>query len=860
MDVSPAMRELESVRESTRGGAVRHRLFALTLTPALLACAPLGDDLAEQISEDDHEVETEERLEPIDHDREAPTLGHVSDQRRCFPGARPSEVTPVVDEGDPGPGSLRVRDPKGSGLLELPLQATRFDTIVIGTLAETEIVQVFANPLDRPIEALYLFPLHERAAVDDYSITIGARTIRGKVQTREQARETYEQAKYAGQTAGLLEQQRPNMFSQSLVNIAPGETIEVSMHVVQPLDQDEGRYTLTLPTVVGPRYVPPSVQDAAKISAPLVPEGFTTCAELEVSVLIDAGIRPRALRSQHHAIDIERVQDLATVALAEQSPVVADRDFQLSWELDGGAPQAAIVAQPEGEGGYFTMTIAPPDVVLDEEAIARELVFVVDTSGSMSGKPLDTAKAAMREALRRMRPDDAFAILGFDDNASSLSDTLLIASDDNIAKGLEFVDSMSGDGGTQMNAGITAALAYPRDPSRVRMVLFLTDGYIGNEADIFAQVERDIGDTRIFGLGVGGAPNRYLLDGLAAAGRGAVTYAAEQEEIRPVVDRFYDRIATPVLGELELDWGGLAVEDVLPAKLPDLFAGQPLTVYGRYQGKPQGPIVLRAKTKTGSIEIPVEFDLASAQESEGVGSMWARSEVDRLLGFPTQPYEGAPGYAEAKQAVIDLALEHRLLTQFTSFVAVDERKVVGADGQPQVIVQPLEVPVGTSHESFGVGGLGLVGNGRGGGGTGYGTIGLGSSSVIGRGGGGGTGYGYGSGTGFGGRGSKVPQVRQGKPTVTGSLDKDIIRRIVRAHINEVRSCYNATLVKDPTVAGKLSVNIEVGKDGKVIKVEILDDEIGYDFGKCVAKAAGRWTFPKAEAGFSFTYPFQLAPG
>ncbi|MFV8750312.1 VIT domain-containing protein [Nannocystaceae bacterium ST9] len=799
-----------------------------------------------------------------DDDREEPVANLAPDELYCDVRARPSEVRPVADAlADPGPGALRFHDPLTQVLLELPLQATRFDTHVIGTIAETEVVQVFSNPLDQPIEAVYMFPLHEHAAVDDYALTIGTRTIRGKIDTREQARATYEQAKQAGQTAGLLEQQRPNLFTQQVTNIAPGETIEVSLHVVQPLDQDEGRYTLTLPTVVGPRYVG-DASDAAKITAPItapiMPEGTTTCAGVEISVAIEAGLRPRSLRSQYHGIVIDRRhENLVEIELAG-GPAIANRDFVLSWDVEGGRPEAAIVAQPPKAAGpgYFTMTIAPPDVVLDEDAIGRELVFVVDNSGSMEGAPIITAKAAMQRALAQLRPHDSFAVLRFSEEASGLSDALLPATQANIERGLAYVDAMQGEGGTDMQAGIEAALALPHDPTRVRMVLFLTDGYVGDEAEIFELVERSIGEARLFGLGVGGAPNRYLLDGLAAAGRGAVIYAGVGEAIDPIVERFYDRIATPVLGELEIDWGGLAVSDVLPAKLPDLFAGQPLTVFGRYTGEPQGTIRVRAKTKSGAIELPVEFDLAQAQSSTGVSSIWARHEVDRLLGYPTPAYPNGIGGEQAKQDVIALALEHRLLTQFTSFVAVDERQVLGADGTPQTIVQPLEPPIGTTFEGFGE--LMLTGTGRGGGGTGQGVIGLGNTGLIGRGGGGtGGSYGRGSGAGFGGRGSVVPQIRLGKASVAGSLDKDVIRRIVRAHINEIRGCYNQGLAKDPTLAGRIVLKVEVGGDGKVVAAEIGEDGLEQGVGACMVKAAKKWTFPKASGGFSFTYPFEFSP-
>ncbi|MCA9696411.1 MAG: VWA domain-containing protein, partial [Myxococcales bacterium] len=317
----------------------------------------------------------------------------------------------------------------------------------------------------------------ERAAVDDYWLTIGERTIRGQMKTREDARQTYEDAKENGQAAGLLEQQRPNIFTQNIANIPPGQSIEVSMHIVQPLEQEAGVYSLVLPTVVGPRYIPgaPSsaagtqggtdqVPDAAKVTAPLIPPGYTTCADLDVKVAIESGIRPRTLRSKFHEIDIDRQGDVAFIELdadTEGKPVVANRDFILSWDLGRDQPQAAIVAQPDadGKGGYFTLTVQPPKQVADEEALPRELVFVVDNSGSMSGLPMDTSKALMRKALKGMRPDDTFTVLRFSESASGLSDQLLPATADNIERGIDYVNAMSGMGGTEMTEGIRAALS-----------------------------------------------------------------------------------------------------------------------------------------------------------------------------------------------------------------------------------------------------------------------------------------------------------------------------------------------------------------------------------------------------------------
>jgi Ca-activated chloride channel family protein len=793
----------------------------------LLACTPWSAEVADapEVQEQDGELEPIHPLQ--DDDREAP-VEVVNEDPRCWSEGKPTEAQPIADpHADPETGMMGV-EWQGQQLA-LPLQHTKFETVVVGTVAETTVTQIFANPFDEPIEAVYMFPLHERAAVDDYWLTVGERSIRGQMQTREQARDTYEQAKSDGRTAGLLEQQRPNVFTQHVANIAPGDSIEVAVHVVQPLEQEHGVFSLVLPTVVGPRYVPSTVNDADKITAPMIPEGYVTCADLDVTVAIESGLRPRALQSKFHAIDIQRERDVAFIQLDRSAgPVVANRDFVLSWDLGQMQSQAAIVADRD----YFTLTVQPPELVPDDDAVPRELVFVVDTSGSMSGVPLDTAKALMRRALAGLRPDDTFTVLNFSDSVASLSNSLLPASKSNLEKGLTYVDAMNGDGGTVMSAGIEAALDLPREPERMRIVLFLTDGYIGNEDEIFKLITRELGDARLFSLGVGTAPNRYLLDGMAHVGRGAVTYAGETEEIPIVVERFYERIATPVLTDLEIDWQGLAVAEVFPRQLPDLFAGQPLTVFGRYQGSPAGEITVRGQVRGQPVEIPVRFDLARAEDIDGVSAVWARNKIDALLGYPNRTTSD-----ETKQAVIDVALQHRIMTEFTSFVAVDERRVVNPDGSVQTVVQPLPVPEGSFvgdvvGESYGVGGLGLIGTG--------------------------SGYGHGG----GGGSSSASQVRSARPQIMGSIDKDLIRRIVRAHLNEVRTCYETALAKDPNVAGRVVITFVIDADGTVASATVKSDTTGdVALGNCIAKRVTKWSFPRSGGGGTTTisYPFVLMP-
>lgn len=841
--------------------------MAAVVSIACSGCIGLSDGPFEQ-DPPDHDVDAE-----VVEEEQLPdgVYEPVAGNDLIFCGDGPSqELAEVADPQDAGAGQMRVQ--QRDRLWTMPLQRTEFDTVVVGSIAETEVTQIFANPLSEPIEAVYTFPLHEDAAVDDYSITVGDRTIRGDIKTREDARKTYEEAKEAGNTAGLLEQQRPNIFTQSVANIPPGEAIEITMHVVHPLEEEEGRYELVLPTVVGPRYVPGEpighagtgvlpdtdrVPDASKISPPLKPEGAPSCPNVDIRVAIDAGVAARNLESKHHSISVQHQRKVTFVDLAD-GKAFANRDFHLMWTLRGNTPTATVMAERQSQGsdeGWFALTIQPPTKGEAGRPRARELVFVVDNSGSMSGQPMEAAKKTMRRALAAMHPDDAFQVMRFSESASALGNGALLPNDkDNLERGLAYVDDMHGMGGTNMVEGVKAALDLPGDPDKLRIVMFLTDGYIGNETEIFSEIDARRGDARLFSLGVGNSVNRYLLDGMAAAGRGSVTYVSLGDDPDDAVDDFYDKIAHPVLTDVEIDWGSLDVSDVVPAQLPDLFAGQPVKVYGRYKGDKAGEIKLRARTADASVELPVDFSIASAaidghDDTTGVRSVWARKTIDDLLGYPTPAYEGSAEYTTAKKAVTALALEHRILTQFTSFVAVDESRVVQSDGSVKTIVVPVEVPEGVDRHmgeegymGTSVGGLGIVGTGRGGGGVGYG---------------------HGTGASFGGKGRRVPKVRHAKAVVTGSLDKDIIRRIVRAHANEVRACYEVGLVKDPNLAGKVTIALAIGADGKVdsvvIKADTLHDE---GVNKCLSKSIKRWKFPKPPGGgnVSVSHPFVFSPG
>lgn len=795
--------------------------------------------------------------------------------QRCALTQAP-EATPL--QADEGWDRSTIRVQTDDGLRELPLQESSFETLVVGTVAETTVTQVFANPFNEPIEAVYAFPLHERAAVDDYWIHVGERSLHGEIHRREEAKQIYEDAKAKGQRAGLLEQERPNVFTQSVANIPPGESIEIQMHVVQPIAQEAGRGTLSLPTVVGPRFTPGTstgrsgagvspdtdeVPDASKITPPVLDPKSRGCAPLLITVDIESSISIGSLASANHAITRNTGNGVTTVEL-KAGATLANRDFELSWTMGGDATEAAVMTQPDADGGgAFTLTLVPPASLEADEAVPRDLIFVVDNSGSMGGKPMQTAKAVMHEAIGAMGPDDRFTVLRFSESTSELSPALLSNTSANRLRGLKYVDEMIGMGGTHMLAGIEAALALAQSSDRVPMVLLLTDGYIGNEAAIFELTDQHLGHARIFGLGVGQAPNRFLLDGLSTVGRGAVSYVGPNETVQRVVERFYRRIASPALRDISIDWGTLPVKDVAPQRIPDLFVGQPIVVYGRYASEATGTVVVEGWQGKHKARFEVEVDLAQGSSGTGLRSMWARTRIEELLRDPEVFRLDSAARDLRTEAATEIALSYRVLTEHTAFVAVDN-EVVTKDPAKTVAVRVEPVRGMDPRQS---GSLGLIGTGRGGGGTGQGTIGLGRTGVIGNGGGGsGSGYGTGAGAGFGGRGKRIPRVRHAKSKVTGSLDRNVIRRMVRAHNNSLQACYEAVLEVDPNASFRLSIEFVIDSEGRVTASLVWPGESQSEaekvFDACLTTALERIRFPKPGGGgtVKVRYPLVFQPG
>jgi Ca-activated chloride channel homolog len=613
-------------------------------------------------------------------------------------------------------GSLTVIDAQGKPKAMCPLKNTEVKAAISGFISRVVVTQHFENPFKEKIEAVYAFPLPQNAAVDDMTMIVGERTVRGKILPREEAREIYEAAKSSGKAAALLDQERPNIFTQSVANILPGEQVKITVSYVEKLTYVNGAYEFVFPMVVGPRYIPGAptrnhrrsgrgyspdtdrVPDASRITPKPPPRGMRSGHDISLDVTLDAGLIIDKLTSQTHPVDIQRPDIHSARLHLKENSTIPNKDFILRYDVAGQAIQDAVLSHRSDKGGFFTMILQPPDRVMPDDVTPKELVFVLDTSGSMNGFPIEKAKETMKLALDSLYPSDTFNLITFAGDTEILFPKPVPATNQNLKKAQAFLLSRSGAGGTEMMTAIKAALQPSDDQSHVRIVCFMTDGYVGNDMEIISEVQKHQ-NARVFAFGIGSSVNRFLLDKIADAGRGEVEYVGLNDDGSAAARRFHERVRNPLLTDISIDWNGLAVADVYPQRIPDLFSAKPVVVTGRFTSPGRATIRLKGKMagQDYAREIPVELPESMASH-DVLASLWARARVDDLMD---QDYQGAQSgnmRADLKDTITQLGIEYRLMTQFTSFVAVEERLVTDG-GQPRRIDVPVEVPQGVNRET-----------------------------------------------------------------------------------------------------------------------------------------------------------------
>jgi Ca-activated chloride channel family protein len=579
---------------------------------------------------------------------------------------------------------------------------------VDGYIASATVRQQFQNPFALKIEAVYVFPLPNDAAVSEFVMTVGERRIRGIIRERAEAERLYTEARAGGYVASLMTQERPNIFTQKVANIEPGKSIDVDITYFSTLAYSDGWYEFVFPMVVGPRFNPPSVGEGGIGVAPrdvygasgqrtevqyLAPQersGHDISVELDVN----AGVPIESIVSRTHAVTVTTpTLDCAHVTL-NTSDAIPNRDFVVQFKVAGDAPKSALFTHTDDRGGFFTLVLYPPDSSGTLPRQPLELMFVLDCSGSMNGEPIAKAKAAVREALTRLDPRDTFQIVQFSNTTSVLGQRPLEATPGNIRLGLDYVDGLQGEGGTNMLPGIRTAMDFPHDQERLRFIVLLTDGYIGNEAEILRAVRSGLGSSRIFSFGVGSSVNRYLLDELVRTGRGVAAYLLPANSGAAVMDQFLDRISQPALTDVAVDWSGADVNEVYPRTLPDLFVGRPVVVTGRFTGAAPDPEHVRIAGNIGGERRTLRIGRSSSSSTgAALASIWARRKIAALSDL-----EFADGPGSQSTAIRNLALEYSLLSAYTAFIAVDALTRTEGDHGITVAV-PVPVPQGVRYDT-----------------------------------------------------------------------------------------------------------------------------------------------------------------
>lgn len=627
--------------------------------------------------------------------------------------ALPGPGTTEGRTSGPGQGSLTVIEPDGSSGEGCPLEHTSVNVEISGFVARVEVKQIFHNPRKEKIEAVYTFPLSTDAAVDDMVMRVGDRTVRGEIKRREEARRIYREAREQGRVASLLDQERPNIFTQSVANIMPGEKVIITIQYAEMLPYEAGAFTFAFPMVVGPRFIPGQatgrqgtgwandsrdVPDASRITPPVTPEGTRAGHDIDVTVSLDAGVPLSGIVSRLHQIEIERKGKTRAVVSLKNRKEIPNRDFVLNYSVAGDQVRSGVLTHKDGKTGYATLIMIPPKKVAAESIAPREMIFVIDCSGSQAGKPLQKAKETMRYVLERMTPEDTFNIIDFNSGARALFAQPKKNSPETRSKALRYLGALQARGGTWMGPAIETVCKTPAPENRLRIVTFMTDGYVGNDFEIISLVKRLRGKSRWFPFGTGNSVNRFLLDTMANVGGGEVEYILLNSPGEDVAKKFYERIAEPVLTDITLTAEGVDLEEVFPAQVSDLWSRKPLIFKARYTEAGKGKVILKGFAAGKPYEQHLDVDLPEKQQANAaIASMWARSKVDDLMQQDWLGMQRGRPKGNIREEIVKVALSHRILTQFTSFVAVEET-IVTVGGKPTRIAVPVEMPDGVSRK------------------------------------------------------------------------------------------------------------------------------------------------------------------
>jgi Ca-activated chloride channel family protein len=587
------------------------------------------------------------------------------------------------------------------GVDALPLKSTKVEVRILGVIADVRIVQQYRNTGRKPLEAHYLFPGSTRAAVHALTMRLGDRVLTAKIKEKSEARAEYEAGRKAGKTAALLSQHRENVFQMDVANVLPGDVIDVELRYTELIVPTDGRYQFVFPTVVGPRYNGPQGGVGPKsepwLATPYLRAGKRSNVKFDLQVELATPIAVQEAISPSHTISLVPGRDGATLVRLAAGEAANDRDFVLDYRLAGDRLQTGLLLSKGTDENFFLAMVEPPARVPAGLIVPRDYVFVVDTSGSMDGFPLDTARTLMQDLLGNLRPSDTFNLVLFAGDSRVFATRSVAATRPNVDAAIDVLMQRGGGGGTELVPALRRALALPLEKDRARSIVVVTDGYVGVERETFDLIRRNLANANLFAFGIGSSVNRMLIEGMARAGHGEPFVVLNAKDAPDAAARFRAMIDSPVLTHVTAQFEGLDTYDVSPASLPDVFARRPIVLHGKWRGSPTGTLVVKGTTAAGAFEarIPVTPDAASP-ENQALRYLWARTRIAEL-----SDQQSLEGGSDLREQILGLGLKYGLMTQYTSFVAVDELVRKAPDEAVADVTQSQPLPQGVSEFAVG---------------------------------------------------------------------------------------------------------------------------------------------------------------
>ena len=586
-------------------------------------------------------------------------------------------------------GTLMFRTDQAGRYTPAPVLKTDVQIAVTGTIARATVRQEFTNPSRKKgdwLEGVYVFPLPETAAVDHLRMKIGERIIEGRIKERAEAKTVYDQAKREGKRTGLVEQERPNLFTTSVANIGPGEHVTIELEYQDTVRYENEEFQLRFPMAVGPRYIPgvpviveeqgprgsgtspdtDRVPDASRITPPIHPPEDGAINPLSLSLSLNPGFPLAKVESPFHPIITIQDQGGGYQIGLREDAVPADRDFQLIWHpAPRTEPMATVFTEQKDGATYALLMLVPPTQHHEKAArVPRDITFIIDRSGSMAGASIEQAKGSLAAALARLTTQDRFNIIQFNHTVRSLFSIPQPVTTTAMQQAIRYTEQLTADGGTEILPALRQALKSPQDSARLQQIILITDGQVGNEEELFELLHQRVGSRRLFTIGIGSTPNSHLMRKAAETGRGTFTYIGNVNEVKDKLDGLFKKLEHPVLNDITIDAAGWSGLEQFPATITDLYEGEPIVLTLKADSLPSQS-VLRGQIGRAAWSLPISFN--NAPTHGGLSVYWARQKIAALMD---ETYKG--GAQEAiRKAVLDVALTHHLVSQYTSLVAVD---------------------------------------------------------------------------------------------------------------------------------------------------------------------------------------------